>query len=86
MKLMNTFLKLICPVLSALILIKTITNALFICDIINYQAAFCGCPEVTPTPIIQIWLKVPRLKAGHLVRRIGVLWVNLALQSELSLV
>ena len=71
MKLINIFLKLICPVLNALILIKTITNAMFICDIINYQAAFCGCLEVTPIkPIIQIWHKVPRLKAGHLVRRI----------------
>ena len=36
----------------------------------NYQVAFCGCPEVTPTPTIQIWQKVPRLKAEYLVQRI----------------
>ena len=35
-----------------------------------YQVAFCGCPEVTPTPTIQIWQKVPRLKAEYLVQRI----------------
>ena len=35
-------------------------------DKLSGLAAAFGCPEVTPTPTIQIWQKVPFLQAGHL--------------------
>ena len=48
-------------------------------------AFFCGCPKVTPTPLDQIWQKVPCLKAGDFGKRKGGPQVELALLFDVVL-